>query len=79
MASVTTCSDFGAPKNKVCHGFHCFPILGKFRKIEIIFSYHNNMKLEIFYNKNCKKDRHMEAKQYANGSLKKSKRKPKHA
>ena len=20
------CSDFGAPKNKVCHCFHCFPI-----------------------------------------------------
>ena len=26
MASVTICSDFGAPKNKVCHCFHCFPI-----------------------------------------------------
>ena len=25
MASVTICSDFGAPKNKVCHCFHCFP------------------------------------------------------
>ena len=23
---VTICSDFGAPKNKVCHCFHCFPI-----------------------------------------------------
>ena len=22
----TICSDFGAPKNKVSHGFHCFPI-----------------------------------------------------
>ena len=22
----TICSDFGAPKNKVCHCFHCFPI-----------------------------------------------------
>ena len=21
-----SCSDFGAPKNKVCHCFHCFPI-----------------------------------------------------
>ena len=26
MAAVTICSDFGAPKNKVCHYFHCFPI-----------------------------------------------------
>ena len=27
MASVTICSDFGAPPpNKVCHCFHCFPI-----------------------------------------------------
>ena len=25
MASVTICSDFGAPQNKVCHCFHCFP------------------------------------------------------
>ena len=26
MAAVTICSDFGAPKNKVRHYFHCFPI-----------------------------------------------------
>ena len=26
MAAVTICGDFGAPKNKVCHCFHCFPI-----------------------------------------------------
>ena len=26
MAAVTICSDFGAPKNKVCHCCHCFPI-----------------------------------------------------
>ena len=26
MAVVTICSDFGAPPNKVCHCFHCFPI-----------------------------------------------------
>ena len=26
MAAVTTCSDFGAQKNKVWHYFHCFPI-----------------------------------------------------
>ena len=26
MAAVTTCSDFGVPKNKVCHSFLCFPI-----------------------------------------------------
>ena len=25
-AEVTICSDFGAPENKVCHSFHCFPI-----------------------------------------------------
>ena len=23
---VTICSDFGAPQNKICHCFHCFPI-----------------------------------------------------
>ena len=27
MAAVTICSDFGAPKNKVWHCFHCFPNL----------------------------------------------------
>ena len=26
MAAVTICSDFGAPKNKVCHCFHCSAI-----------------------------------------------------
>ena len=26
MAAVTICSDFGAPQNKICHCFHCFPI-----------------------------------------------------
>ena len=26
MAAVNICSDFRAPKNKVCHHFHCFPI-----------------------------------------------------
>ena len=26
MAAITICSDFGAPKNKVCHCFHCLPI-----------------------------------------------------
>ena len=26
MAAVTICSDFGAPRNKVSHSFHCFPI-----------------------------------------------------
>ena len=25
MAAVTIWSDFGAPQNKVCHCFHCFP------------------------------------------------------
>ena len=26
MAAVTFCREFGAQGNKVCHGFHCFPI-----------------------------------------------------
>ena len=26
MAAVTICSDSGAPENKVCNHFHCFPI-----------------------------------------------------
>ena len=26
MAAVTIYNDFGAPQNKVCHCFHCFPI-----------------------------------------------------
>ena len=26
MAAVTICSDFGAPKNKVSHCFHCIPL-----------------------------------------------------
>ena len=26
MAAVTISNDFGAPQNKVCHCFHCFPI-----------------------------------------------------
>ena len=26
MAAITICSDFGAPKNKAWHCFHCFPI-----------------------------------------------------
>ena len=43
--------------------------LGKFKKIEIIssiFSDHNAMRLGINYRKkNCKKYKHMKAKQYA--------------
>ena len=27
LALVTICSEFGAPKNKGCHCFHCFPNL----------------------------------------------------
>ena len=27
MATVTICSDFRAPQNKVSHCFHCFPII----------------------------------------------------
>ena len=26
MAAITICSDSGAPPNKLCHCFHCFPI-----------------------------------------------------
>ena len=26
MAAITICSDYGAPKNKIWHCFHCFPI-----------------------------------------------------
>ena len=26
MAAITICSDFGAPQNKVCYCFHCFPV-----------------------------------------------------
>ena len=26
MTAVTICHDFGAPQNKLCHCFHCFPI-----------------------------------------------------
>ena len=26
MAAITIRSDFGAPQNKVCHCFHCFPL-----------------------------------------------------
>ena len=29
MAAITICSDSGAPKNKVWHCFHCFPIYGE--------------------------------------------------
>ena len=32
MAAVTIYSDFGAQENKVCHGFHCFPIAVKRRE-----------------------------------------------
>ena len=27
MSAITTCSDFGAQKNKVSHCFHCFPFI----------------------------------------------------
>ena len=27
MAAVTIYSDFGVQENKVCHSFHCFPII----------------------------------------------------
>ena len=28
MAAVIICTDFGLHENKVCHCFHCFPIIG---------------------------------------------------
>ena len=33
MAQITICSDFGPPKNKVCHCFHSFPIYLPWRKM----------------------------------------------
>ena len=53
MAAVTICSDFGAPKNKVCHCFHCFPIYFpwsdgtgchdlRFLNVELLNSIHQN-------------------------------------
>ena len=42
--------------------------LGKFKKIKIIssiFSDHKTIRLEINYGKNCKKHKHMEAKQFS--------------
>ena len=33
MASVTICSDFGAPQNKVCHCFHCFHVNLPWRRL----------------------------------------------
>ena len=39
MAAVTTCSDFGAPQNKVCYGFHCFPIYLPWRRGSPVLHY----------------------------------------
>ena len=33
MAAVTTYSDFGAPQNKVCCCFHCFPICHEVKRL----------------------------------------------
>ena len=30
MAAITICRDFGAPKNKFWHCFHCFPIYAEY-------------------------------------------------
>ena len=38
MAAITICSDFGAPKNKVCHCFYCFPIYFPYSKTQCFFS-----------------------------------------
>ena len=34
MAAVTICGDFGAQKNKVCHGFHCFPFAAACKSLQ---------------------------------------------
>ena len=36
MAAVTICSDIGAPQNKVCHCFHCFPFYLPWSDMEIM-------------------------------------------
>ena len=54
--------------SRIDHILGHIPSLGKFKKIEIISSNcpeHNTMRLNINYRKkNCKKYKHMEAKQY---------------
>ena len=37
MAAITICSDFGAPKNKVWHCFHCFPIYFPWNDMVVLF------------------------------------------
>ena len=44
MAAVTICSDFGAPKNKVWHCFHCLPIYFPWAEIKIAGRYINNLR-----------------------------------
>ena len=67
------------------HMIGCKVSFNKFKKVEItsnIFAYHNAMRLEIKYKKNCKKHKNMEAKQYTtkgNRSVKKTKKKFKNA
>ena len=34
MAAVTICSDFGAPQNKICHCFYCFPIYFTYSNVQ---------------------------------------------
>ena len=50
MAADTICSDFGAPKNKVCHCFHCFPIYLPREKHNSKRYMHSNVHFSIIYN-----------------------------
>ena len=67
-ADYTFFSSANGQLSKIDHILGHKSSLGKFKKIEIIssiFSDHNAMRLEINYReKNRKKHRHMEAKQY---------------
>ena len=53
MAAVIVCSDFGAQANKVCHCFHCFPIvchekMGPMSMIFIFWMLSFNQTLSLF-------------------------------
>ena len=52
MAAITICSDFGAPKNKVSHCFHCFPIYLPWSDETILFLWRtltNRAKSNVHY------------------------------
>ena len=48
MAAVTICSDIGAPKNKVCHCFHCFSILREMKPAYLLGGLMLKLKLQYF-------------------------------